>query len=73
MKKHKALYLMLIVVLIISTLAILLTGCFKRNITENVTVDNANLVFSKIAENLLDSTVTVTCDVSGGGTSAVVA
>lgn len=69
MKKHKALYLMLIVVLIISTLAILLTGCFKKNITENVTVDNANLVFSKIAENLLDSTVTVTCNVSGGGTS----
>lgn len=75
MNKQSTMHKIIIIsVIVVAFLAVLLTGCNPQIIEENVTIENANLLFSKVAENLIDSTVTITCNISGGtsGGSGVV-
>ena len=60
--------IVLILVLILSILCITATGCFTKNVTEEVNVANNNFAFENVVGEVINSTVTITC-VTDNGTS----
>ncbi len=66
MKKKSIIFIVLILVVICITAS----GCFTKEITENVDIQNANFVFEKVAGEVIESTVTISCPTGNGGTTS---
>lgn len=69
--------IVLLLILVLSIFCIAATGCVTNQVDETVvlTEENASLVFSKVAEQVHGSTVSITCNVNGntaGGAGVVV-
>ncbi|MDE6967154.1 MAG: trypsin-like peptidase domain-containing protein [Clostridia bacterium] len=55
-----------IVICVLIVLCATLTGCFTKDITEEVNLSNANFIFEKVVGKVLESTVTITCSTNSG-------
>lgn len=66
MKKKSIIF----IVLILLVVCITASGCFTKNVTENVDIQNANFVFEKVVGEVIESTVTIACPTGNGSSTS---